>query len=137
MVRRDARALDAHVGGRVVGVGGELDGAVPAEVDVEEGLDDALAEGDGAEELRRAVVLQGPGEELAGRGGVAVDQHGDGHVEAVGMGAIDLLLVDAAPDRGDDLVLGQEDVRDVAHVGQRPAQVVPHVQHQGLHALPP
>ena len=77
---------------------------------VEDGLDEALAEGGFADDQGAVVVLQRAGDDLSGRGGIAVDEDDDGvlrTVFAVG-GAIDLVREGAAALRDDDLALLQE-----------------------------
>ena len=107
-------ALDEAAGGRVVVIGRQGEAGVLG--DLEDGLDEALAEGGFADDEGAVVILQGAGDDLGGGGGVAIDQDDDGVLVgallAVG-GAIDLVREGAAALRDDDLSLLQE---LVAHV---------------------
>ena len=106
-------ALDEAAGGRVVVVGREGEAGVFG--DLEDGLDEALAEGGFADDEGAVVILQGAGDDLGGRGGVAIDEDDDGELRpllAVG-GAVDLVGEGAAALRDDDLTLVE---KLVAHV---------------------
>ena len=62
-------ALDEPAGRREVVVGGKGEAGVVG--DLEDGLDEALAEGGLADDQGAVVILQGAGDDLSGRGGVA------------------------------------------------------------------
>ena len=69
----DALAAEVAALGREVLPGGDVQRAAVGEL--EDLLEDALAERLGADDLRAVAVLQRAGDDLRGRGGVAVDQH--------------------------------------------------------------
>ena len=72
-------------------VGGEGETGVLG--DLKDGLDEAFAEGGFAYDESAIVVLQGAGDDLSGRGSVAVDEDDDGELRAFfAMGdAVDLV----------------------------------------------
>ena len=98
---RDALAAEVAALGREVLAGGDVQRAAVGEL--EDLLEDALAERLGADDLRAVAVLQRAGDDLGGRGGVAVDEHRHrrlGHDRVAG--GAQRLLLDRAPARGDD-----------------------------------
>ena len=134
-VRRDAEALDRAAGRRVVARRGQAKGAVVAHRD--DGLHRAFAEAAGAEDDGAAMVLQRAGDDLARRGGAAVDQHDQrqaaGHVGAAGVPA--LALVGVAGAGGDDLAVGDEVVADVDSGIEQAAGVVAQVEDEALEVV--
>ena len=96
-------ALDEAAGRGVVVVSRQGEAGVLG--DLEDGLDEALAEGGLAGDEGAVVVLKCAGDDLGGRGGAAVDEDDDGvllSLFAVG-GAIDLVREGATALRDDDL----------------------------------
>ncbi len=69
-------ALDEAAGRGVVVIGGEGEAGVLG--DLEDGLDEAFAEGGFADDESAVVILQGSGDDLSCGGGVAVDEDDDG-----------------------------------------------------------
>ena len=125
VVERNARvvALDEAARGRVVVIGGQRQAGVLAEV--VDGLHQALAEGGFAHDQGAVVILQRAGDDLGGRGGVAIDQHDDGEglaAVAVG-GGVDLVGIGAAALRDDGLALGQQVVADIDCLAQQAAGI--------------
>ena len=125
-------ALDEAAGRRVVVIGGEGEAGVLG--DLEDGLDEALAEGGFADDEGAVVILQSAGDDLSGRGGVAVDEDDDGELRAlfaVG-GAVDLVREGAAALRDDDLALLEELVGDVDGFVEQTAGVAAEVEDQAV-----
>ena len=50
--------------------------------DLEDGLDEALAKGGLADDQSAVVILQRAGDDLGGRGGVAIDENDDRELRA-------------------------------------------------------
>ena len=130
---RDALAAEVAALGREVLPGGDVQRAAVGEL--EDLLEDALAEGLGAHDLRAVAVLQRAGDDLRGRGGAAVDEHGDGRLGHHRIaGGAQRLLLDRPPARGDDRPVLQEGRGDELRLGDQAAAVVAQVEHEDLGA---
>ena len=126
-------ALDEASGGSVVVVGGEGEAGVFA--DLEDGLDEALAEGGFAYDEGAVVVLQGSGDDLGGGCGVAIDEDDDGVLVGALLtvgGAVDLVREGAAVLGDDDLALLEELVGHVDGFVEEPAGVAAEVDDEAL-----
>ena len=138
-LRGHARALLDAAAAEVASVGGE----VLADGDVEGAtvgerlllLEDALAEGVGADDGRAVVVLKRGGDDLRGRGGVGVDEHDEGDRggdRVAGGGKRGRRL--RAPAGRDDRALGNEDARDQPRLLDEAAAVGAQVEHDPARA---
>ena len=114
-------------------VGGEGEAGVFG--GVEDGLDEALAEGGLADDEGAVVVLQGAGDDLSGGGGVAVDQDDDGVLVGAGFavgGAVDLVGEGAAALGDDDLALLEKLVGDIDGLVEQAAGVVAQIEDEAV-----
>ena len=100
----------------------------------EDVLHDALAVGLGTDHQGAAAVLQAAGEDLAGRGGSAVDQDHQGDIVLPGLG-VALLAVAGAVLAVEEQLLVQEDVGDLFRRVHPAAGIIAQVQDQGGGAL--
>src|SRR5205085_8405342 len=105
--------------------------------EVEDPLHEALAEGYLADDEAAPVILNRPGDDLRGRGRVAVDEDD----ERVIYGVVERVLVDvvvilvAAAHRDDGLAAPDEAARHLDRLVEQAAGVVPEVEDELLHAL--
>ena len=126
-------ALDEASGGGVVVVCGEGEAGVVG--GVEDGLDEALAEGGLADDEGAVVVLQGAGDDLRGGGGVSVDQDDDGVLVGVGFSVgctVDLVGEGAAALGDDDLALLEELAGDIDGLVEQAAGVAAQVDDEAV-----
>jgi len=123
-------ALNEAAGRCVVVIGGESETGVFG--DLEDGLDQALAECGFADDECAVVILQCAGDDLSRRSSVAIDQDDDGELWSVfaARGAIDLVGEGAAALRDDDLTLLQELVGHIDGFVQEAAGVAAEVKHE-------
>jgi hypothetical protein len=126
-------ALNEASGGSVVVVGRE--GQTGVLGDLEDGLDEAFAEGGFADDEGAVVVLQGAGDDLSRGGGVAVDEDDDRvfvrTLLAVG-GAVDLVGEGAAALGDDDLAFLEELVGHVDGFVEQSAGVAAEVDDEAF-----
>ena len=127
-------ALDEAAGRRVVVVGGEGEAGVFG--DLEDGLDEALAEGGFADDQGAVMILQRAGDDLSGGGGVAVDEDDDGILGSffAARGAIDLVGEGAAALGDDDLALLEELVGHVDGFVEQAAGIAAQVEDEAVDA---
>ena len=136
----DARALFDAAAAEVAPVGRE----VLADRDVERAavgqrlllLEDALAEGVGADDRRAVVILQRRGDDLRGRGGVVIDEHHhrDRRRDRIA-GRGDRLARLGAPARRDDRAVRDEEARDQPRLLDEAAAVGAQVEHDPARAF--
>lgn len=126
------RALDESPRGGVVVVGGEGEAGVLG--DLEDGLDEAFAEGGFADDESTVVILECPGDDLSGGGGVAIDEDNDGVLAGVGAagGAVDLVGEGASTLRDDDLAFLEELVGHIDGFVEEAAGVAAEVDNEAL-----
>ena len=98
-------------------------------------MDLAFAEAGAAEELRAAVVLQGPGQDFAGAGGSTIDQ-GDHRAIVEGACYWRSLFGNAVAILGfNDHIAGQQVVGHGQPGAHQPTGVVAQIQHQPFDAF--
>ena len=126
-------ALDEAAGRSVVVIGGEGEAGVFG--DLEDGLDEALAEGGFTDDEGAVVILKRAGDDLGGGGGVAVDEDDDGVLVGTLLaagGAVDLVREGATALGDDDLSLLEELVGHVDGFVEEAAGVAAEVEDETL-----
>ena len=127
--------LDASAGRCVITGDGNAEAA--AVIEIERLLHEALPERTAADYPASVVILDGSGEDFAGRCGVLVDQHVERYLlQFSSAGSSIILTLAVAPFQINyQCILGQEHVGQVEGLVEETAAVVAQVEYQTLHPL--